>query len=23
MANFTIDPAPFLPLGVEVEDGGN
>jgi hypothetical protein len=23
MANFTVDPAPFLPPGVDVEDGGN
>jgi hypothetical protein len=23
MVNFTIDPVPFLPPGVEEEDGGN
>jgi hypothetical protein len=23
MANFAVDPAPFLPLGVEADDGGN
>jgi hypothetical protein len=23
MANFTVDLAPFLPSGVQVEDGGN
>jgi hypothetical protein len=23
MVNFAVDPAPFVPLGVQVEDGGN
>jgi hypothetical protein len=23
MANFIVDPAPFLPPGVQQEDGGN
>jgi hypothetical protein len=23
MVNFIVDPTPFLPLGVQVEDGGN
>jgi hypothetical protein len=23
MVNFAIDPVPFLPPGVEEEDGGN
>jgi hypothetical protein len=23
MAKFAVDPTPFLPLGVQPEDGGN
>jgi hypothetical protein len=22
MANFPVDPLPFIPLGIEIEDGG-